>query len=71
LVDALPGKSGDLTSAEAAAYLRMDKGPLDKLCSGAIETEARIPFRREGRRRIFVRQELDRWLDEGEARLAP
>ena len=59
-----------LDSKAAAAYLAMATGRLDKLCSGAIETVERIPFLLEGRRRLFVRQELDRWVVSGGSALA-
>ena len=60
-----------MTTAEAAAYLRClkaDGSPnpnrLHKLAS-----QGRIPHRREGDRLLFVRIELDEWLDSGEAAL--
>ena len=60
-----------LTTAEAAAYLRCLKGDgspnanrLHKLAA-----QGRIPYRREGDRLLFVRDELDEWLDSGEAAL--
>ena len=59
-----------MDSALAATYLAMSRGRLDKLCAGAISTAQPIPYVPEGRRRLFVRQDLDRWLDTGGSSLA-
>ena len=59
-----------LDSAGAAAYLGISRGRLDKLSSGAIVTTAAIPFRWEDRRRVYVRQQLDAWIDSGGSALA-
>ena len=46
----------------AADYLACSPNRLHKLAA-----EKRIPCRREGGRLLFVRGELDEWLDSGEA----
>ena len=58
------GRREYLDAEEASAYLRLAPGRLHKLTSNG-----RIPCRREGRRLLFVRNELDEWLDSGEAAL--
>jgi hypothetical protein len=59
-----------LDSTAAAEYLAMPRGRLDKLCSGAIRTVEPIPVHREGSRRLFIRQELDAWIDSAGSELA-
>lgn len=40
-----------------AAYLGYGRKRIDNLCG-----QHRIPFRKEGARRIFVKQEIDEWV---------
>lgn len=42
---------------DVAAYLRWTPKRIDNLCS-----QGRIPFRKDGGRRLFVRQEIDEWV---------
>jgi excisionase family DNA binding protein len=53
-----------LDTRAAATYLHCAPNRLHKLAA-----QRRIPFRREGDRLLFVRQELDEWLDRGDAAL--
>jgi excisionase family DNA binding protein len=41
---------------EIAAYLGWPKKRIDNLCC-----ERRIPFHKDGGRRLFIRQEIDEW----------
>ena len=54
-----------LTAKEAAEYLRTTPSRLHKLSSSG-----RLRPRKEGARLLYVRSELDEWLDSGEAELA-
>jgi hypothetical protein len=60
-----------LTTSEAAEYLRCLKtdGNLNPNRLHKLASQGRIPHRREGDRLLFVRSELDEWLDSGEAAL--
>ena len=51
-------------TTELADYLHCGANRLHKLAS-----QGRVPYRREGDRLLFVRQELDDWLDSGDAGL--
>jgi excisionase family DNA binding protein len=46
-----------MTSEEVQAYLGYSKSRINNLCS-----QGRIPFYKDGNRRIFVRQEIDAWV---------
>lgn len=46
-----------MSTGEVAAYLGWSKKRIDNLCG-----QVRIPFRKDGGRRIFVRQEIDEWV---------
>ena len=46
-----------LTTQGVADYLHWPKKRIDNLCS-----MGRIPHNKEGGRRIFIRQEIDRWV---------
>jgi excisionase family DNA binding protein len=46
-----------MTTEEVAAYLGWPKKRIDNLCA-----QFRIPFHKDGGRRIFVRQEIDNWV---------
>lgn len=46
-----------LTVDEVIAYTSIPKGTLDKLTSNF-----QIPFYKQGRRRFFNKEEIDRWL---------
>jgi hypothetical protein len=60
-----------MTTAEAAAYLRCLKadGTPNPNRLHKLAAQGRIPCRREGDRLLFLRGELDEWLDSGEAAL--
>lgn len=64
LVEArLVGRQREYLDTKAAAgYLACSPNRLHKLTS-----ENRIPHRHEGDRLLFIRSELDEWLDSGEA----
>ena len=46
-----------MTTEQVALYLRWSKKRIDNLCS-----QRRIPYRKDGNRRIFIRQEIDEWV---------
>jgi hypothetical protein len=60
-----------MTTAEAAGYLRCLRadGSINTNRLHKLASQRRIPHRREGDRLLFVRHELDEWIDSGEAAL--
>lgn len=50
-----------LTTIEAAAFLRLSPVTLE---SDRVTKRLRIPFRRLGRRVLYHRADLNRWLDQ-------
>jgi excisionase family DNA binding protein len=46
-----------MATDEVATYLRWPTKRIDNLCA-----KRRIPFHKEGGRRVFVRQEIDAWV---------
>ena len=57
LAEREPQRPEYLTTAGAASYLGWAKKRIDNLC-----LQGRIPFHKEGGRRIFIRQEIDAWV---------
>jgi excisionase family DNA binding protein len=49
-----------LDTASVAAYLRWPKKRIDNLCA-----KGEIPFYKHGNRRVFIRQEIDEWVQNG------
>lgn len=64
VADRLRDQREYLSLAEAAEYLRMPETTL-RYRTIPSDTREPIPFRRNGRHYLFVRQELDAWLDRG------
>jgi excisionase family DNA binding protein len=48
-----------LSTEEVAAYLGWPKKRIDNLCA-----QSRIPFHKDGGRRVFVRQEINGWIND-------
>jgi excisionase family DNA binding protein len=46
-----------MSTEEVAEYLHWPTSRIDNLCS-----QGRIPYYKDGGRRIFVRQEIDAWV---------
>lgn len=46
-----------MDTGQVADYLAVPKKRVDNLCS-----QSRIPFRKDGGRRIFIKREIDEWV---------
>jgi excisionase family DNA binding protein len=46
-----------MTTNQVAEYLGWSKKRIDNLCA-----QRRIPFKKDGNRRIFIRQQIDEWV---------
>lgn len=56
-VELLGDRPEYMTSDEVQEYLGYSKSRINNLCS-----QGRIPFYKDGNRRIFIRQEIDAWV---------